>query len=99
MAVYSERYKYVFFAVPNTASKAVAKTLREKLDGVTLPDRKLVAEGERRHHATPSQLVRNGCLTQEQLKGLLKFTTIRNPFDAMVSKYVKHCELIPAEGL
>lgn len=94
MAVYSDRYKYIFFANPNTASKAIAKTLREKLDGVQIPEEE-VRDGDtrlvRRHHATYTQLVSAGLMTEEKLAGLFKFTCVRNPFDQMVSKYVKHC--------
>lgn len=94
MAVYSDRYKYIFFANPNTASKAIAKTLREKLEGRQIPEKE-VRDGDtrlvRRHHATYTQLVSAGLMTEEKLAGLFKFTCVRNPFDQMVSKYVKHC--------
>ena len=33
MAVFSDKFNYIFFANPNTASKAIAKTLKDKLDG------------------------------------------------------------------
>ena len=32
VAVYSSRFKYIFFANPQTASKAIAKTLTKSLD-------------------------------------------------------------------
>ena len=94
MAVYSDRYKFIFFANPNTAIKAIAKTLREKLEGRPIPEKE-VRDGDnllvRKHHATYTQLVSAGLMTDEKLAGLFKFTCVRNPFDQMVSKYVKHC--------
>lgn len=94
MAVYSEKYRYIFFANPNTASKAIAKTLIEKLEGKPMPDKE-IKDGEqrlvRRHHSTYTQLVNAGLMTEPQLDALFKFTCVRNPFDQMVSKYVKHC--------
>lgn len=95
MAVYSEQHKYIFFANPQTASKAIALTLRQKLGGVSLPDREITRNGKmvaRAHHTTYSQIVDAGLLTEEQLSKLFKFTCVRNPFDQLVSKYIKHCD-------
>lgn len=96
MAVYSPKLNYIFFANPNTASKAIAKTLKAKLEGQRIPDGEVRDPKTnkvlvRAHHCTHQQLVSAGLLTEEQLKGLFKFTGVRNPFDQMVSKYVKHC--------
>ncbi|HSI60263.1 MAG TPA: sulfotransferase family 2 domain-containing protein [Ideonella sp.] len=95
MAVYSEQHKYIFFANPQTASKAIARTLRERLGGESIPDREITRNGKivaRRHHSTYSQLIDAELLTAAQLESLFKFTCVRNPFDQMVSKYLKHCE-------
>lgn len=94
MAVYSDQYNYIFFANPNTASKAIAKTLKEKLDGKRIPGPKADtgAVKVRPHHCTYTQLVDSGLMTAEKLEGLFKFTGVRNPYDQMVSKYVKHCQ-------
>lgn len=95
MAVYSEQYKYIFFANPQTASKAIAKTLREKLAGRALPERELTRNGKlvaRVHHTTYAQIVDAGLLSEEQLAELYKVTCIRNPFDQLVSKYLKYCD-------
>lgn len=94
MAIYSERYNYVFFANPQTASKAVALTLCEKLSGRRLPEKEVTRNGRvvaRQHHTTYSQMLDAGLLTESQLEGAFKFTCVRNPFDQMVSKYIKHC--------
>lgn len=93
MAVYSEQHKYIFFANPQTASKAIALTLRQKLGGESLPDREITRNGKivaRRHHSTYSQLIDAELLTAAQMDALYKFTCVRNPYDQMVSKYLKH---------
>lgn len=95
MAVYSADYKYIFFANPQTASKAIAKTLREKLGGKPLPERELTRNGHlvaRLHHTSYGQILEAGLLTEAQLEALYKVTCIRNPFDQLVSKYIKYCD-------
>lgn len=94
MAVYSDQHHYIFFANPQTASKAIALTLRQKLDGKALPDHEITRNGKllaRMHHTTYSQILAAGLLSREQLENLFKFTCVRNPFDQLVSKYIKHC--------
>lgn len=94
MAVYSEQHRYIFFANPQTASKAIALTLREKLGGVPLPKHEIMRNGKvvaRMHHTTYSQVLATDLLSEEQLEQLFKFTCVRNPFDQLVSKYIKHC--------
>ena len=94
MAVFSDKFNYIFFANPNTASKAIAKTLKEKLDGKRIPGPKADTGPVkvRPHHCTYTQLVDSGLMTAEKLEGLFKFTGVRNPYDQMVSKYIKHCQ-------
>ena len=95
MAVYSEQHQYIFFANPQTASKAIALTLRRSLGGVSLPDREITRSGKvvaRVHHTTYSQILAADLLSEEQLAKLFKFTCVRNPFDQLVSKYIKHCD-------
>ena len=92
MAVYSPRYKYIFFANPQTASKAIARTLQEALEGQPMPDREIARQGgavSKKHHATWRQLQEAGLMTREQLDGLFKFTSVRNPYDLLVSRYLK----------
>ena len=92
MAVYSSRYQYIFFANPQTASKAIARTLQESLEGEPVPDREITRAGEviaKKHHATWRQLQEAGLMTREQLDALFKFTSVRNPYDLLVSRYLK----------
>jgi hypothetical protein len=95
VAVYSAQYKYIFFANPQTASKAIAKTLRDKAGGVRMPERELTRNGRavaQVHHTTYAQIIEAGLLTERQLAELHKVTCIRNPFDQLVSKFLKYCE-------
>jgi Sulfotransferase family len=93
MAVYSLKHGYIFFANPQTASKAIARTLREALDGRPMPpDGDVVRGGEviaKKHHASWADLQAAGLMTREQLDGLFKFTCVRNPYDLLVSRYLK----------
>lgn len=92
MAVYSLRYKYIFFANPQTASKSIARTLNEKLDGHPMPEREIRIDGEvivKKHHATWQQLQDFDLMSREQLDELFRFTCVRNPFDLLVSRYLK----------
>jgi len=94
VAVYSEQHQYIFFANPQTASKAIALTLRERLGGVPLPNHEITRNGKvvaRMHHTTYSQLLAAGLMTEAQLERLFKVTCVRNPYDQLVSKYIKHC--------
>lgn len=94
MAVYSEQHQYIFFANPQTASKAISLTLRNKLGGVALPDREITRSGKTvalLHHTTYSQILAAGLLTEAQLEKLFKVTCVRNPYDQLVSKYIKYC--------
>jgi len=92
LAVYSPRHRYIFFANPQTASKAIARTLQEALEGQPIPDREITLGGAlvaKKHHATWRQLQEAGLMTREQLDGLFKFTSVRNPYDLLVSRYLK----------
>lgn len=60
-----------------------------------LPDREITRNGKivaRMHHTTYSQVLAAGLLSEAQLAKLFKFTCVRNPFDQLVSKYIKHCD-------
>lgn len=92
MAVYSRKLGYIFFPNPQTASKAVAKTLREKLQGKQLPQEEVVRDGvtlARRHHTTYEQILAAGLLGRKELDRIVKLTSVRNPYDLMVSRYAK----------
>lgn len=94
VAIYSQRYRYIFFANPQTASKAIAKTLQLELEGQPIPAKGQTAQlpdGEivKKHHATWQQLQDAGLMGREQLDSLFKFSSVRNPYDLLVSRYLK----------
>lgn len=101
MAVYCAPHKLIFFANPQTASKAIALTMRERLGGVNVPPDGSLYDGDRlvvrKHHATYTQLVEAGLMSAAQLDALFKFTCVRNPFDQMASKYLKYVERAEAK--
>lgn len=92
MAVYSAQFKYIFFANPQTASKAVARTLQQSLSGEPIPGKEMRRNPDlqiKKHHITWQGVQDAGLLTREQLDGLFKFTNVRNPYDLLVSRYLK----------
>ena len=95
MPIISQSRGYLFVLSPRTASSAVATgVLIPHLDGSWLPTVEVVDPRSGRvlvaqKHAPLSALLRHGVLTSRQSEALLKFTTVRNPFDSMVSLFVK----------
>jgi len=92
MAVYSAARNYLFLASPQTGSKAIAKTLLEKLDGEQIPGKGILRNGKvvlSKHHTTTKMLIHHQLLTAAQVQQAFKFCGVRNPFDLMVSRYEK----------
>ncbi|HSI50715.1 MAG TPA: sulfotransferase family 2 domain-containing protein [Ideonella sp.] len=92
MAVYSAKRNYLFLASPQTGSKAIAKTLLEKLDGEQIPSQGILRNGKivlSKHHTTTKMLVHHKLLTEAQVQQAFKFCGVRNPFDLLVSRYEK----------
>ena len=75
--VISERYKYLFIQVPQTACSAIAKELVENYQGALIL----------RKHSNYWDF--NRIATEEQ-KQYFIFCGVRNPLDSVVSTYVKH---------
>ena len=101
MAVFSRKHNYLFLASPQTGSKAINKTLLEQLEGEQVPPSDVRKNGKvvaNKHHTTIKMLVNAGLLTREQIDGAFKFTGVRNPFDLLVSRYMKLRGRFAAEG-
>jgi len=91
MAVISWRYSYLFIQAPNTACTATAAALTVNCDGEKCPPRSILnpdgSVGVTEKHCTISDLTGHDVLSQAQLADLFKFTTVRNPFDILVSRW------------
>ena len=89
----SFEHGYLFIQVPRTASTALAKgVLEPHLGGERLPPAHVI-DGEGRivvnaKHAALADLLAHGVLDEPARRQLLVFTTVRNPFDHLVSEHL-----------
>jgi hypothetical protein len=94
MAIICREAGLLFIMAPRTASRAVGRVLREELGGEFLPASDVLGDGGtlavRHKHTTLDELERHGLLPPEDRAKLIVFTTIRNPFDSLVSLYVSN---------
>lgn len=93
MAVLSDSLGYLFILAPRTGCTALSVHLVKNLEGQWFPpeDAKdgtgtVVAE---RKHSKVADLRRAGLLSDDRLRELFVFTSVRNPFDSLVSLYTK----------
>lgn len=101
MAVFSVEFSYIFFANPQTASKAIARTLERELGGKPLHRR--ISNDQRStlkklHHLTYPLVVENELLPRRKLDRMVRVTGVRNPYDLMVSRYLKHRDRFTQEA-
>jgi hypothetical protein len=93
MAVICREHKLLFIMTPRTACTAVADLLLTHYGGEYLPAHDVLdARGRislQKKHSTLSDLLANGLLTMKDAGSLLKFAAVRNPFDSLVSLYIK----------
>ena len=93
MAIICRKYNLLFIMTPRTACTAVGSMLLKNLGGEFIPAEDIVDNNNffivQRKHCTMADLVNNGIIEQPQADKLFKFTTIRNPFDNLVSRYEK----------
>lgn len=100
MAVFCERFQYVFFVNPLTGSQAITRTLMEQVHGELMPPEDVVRRGKvlaRRQNTTPKMLLTAELLSESEFKALLKFTVVRNPFDMLVARYLKQGGMRPGD--
>jgi Sulfotransferase family len=78
---------------PRTACTAIGELLCYYYGGEFLPAKDLVGSDGRisvqQKHSTLQELVENKVLPSEEAKSLLKVAAVRNPFDTLVSLYLK----------
>jgi hypothetical protein len=93
MAVVSHEHGFLFVMAPRTGSTALGTLLCEQLGGSWVPPEDILDdEGMilvQRKHSTVAHLVDNGIVPRERARELFKFTAVRNPFDSLVSLWVK----------
>jgi hypothetical protein len=104
VAIISRELGYLFIHVPRTGGTALTQgVLVPHLKGEQLPRMRVevkVRKGQFRlvrQHITKRQLLDCGLLRPEEAAELLTFATIRNPFDVMVSAYVKKRDVVAEE--
>lgn len=93
MAILCRKYGLLFIMTPRTACTAVGELLLAHYGGEYLPAEDILDTDGRiriqQKHSTLSELLENTLLTREEADSYLKFATVRNPFDSLVSLYVK----------
>ncbi len=90
MAVLSTTRGYLFLMAPRTACTATGRALTAHGEGELFPGADFPLPGGQTadgKHASLDELIAGGKLTVEEAGKLLVFTTVRNPFDAMVTSY------------
>lgn len=94
MAIISRERGYLFLMAPRTGCTAIGeRVLIAELDGAYFPNadvldaRGLVVAAKK--HSTLADLRRATLLTDAEAQSLVVFTAVRNPFDSLVSQYVK----------
>jgi hypothetical protein len=93
MAILCPKYRLLFIMTPRTACTAIGELLRKEFGGEFIPGEDILDSHGRisvgRKHKTLSQLIQHGLLTQRESESLLKVAAVRNPFDSLVSVYLK----------
>jgi hypothetical protein len=78
---------------PRTACTAIGEVLCEHFGGEYLPAEDICAPDGRilvqQKHGNLEELLRFGILKKTEAESLLKFCSVRNPFDSLVSLYIK----------
>ena len=93
MAIISRAHGLLFIMTPRTGCTAIGDLLCDKLEGEYLPTTDIVDPGGLiivgHKHNSVHELLEHGLLTPKEKAGLFTFTAVRNPFDSLVSLYVK----------
>ena len=93
MAILCRKYSLLFIMTPRTACTAIGELLCKQFGGEFIPSNDILdSHGRvsvRRKHSTLSDLIQHGLLTGTESESLLKVAAVRNPFDSLVSLYLK----------
>lgn len=93
MAIVCRSYGLIYLMAPRTACTALGEALQAKLSGELVPEKDILDENgnflvHRKHHSL-REMSRLQLLPEADIQSFFKFTCIRNPFDSLVSDYVK----------
>lgn len=93
MAVISKRLGYLFIMAPRTACTTIGLELIRHFDGEWFPAEDVLSNSGvlivPRKHSTVPQLLGAGIVDEAELAAKTVFTTVRNPFDSLVSLWHK----------
>jgi hypothetical protein len=93
MAILCPKYGLLFIMTPRTACTAIGQLLCKQFGGEFIPGKDILDSHGRiavqRKHSTLSELIQHGLLTATESESLLKVAAVRNPFDSLVSVYLK----------
>jgi Sulfotransferase family len=93
MAIICREHGLLFIMTPRTACTAVGELLLTHYGGEYLPAEDVLDKNGRiciqQKHSTLFELLENHLLSREDAAKLLKFAAVRNPFDSLVSLYLK----------
>lgn len=90
MAIICGKHKLLFVMVPGTGCSSIGKVLQEKFGGELIPPKRFCKDGKvlvDNKHSSIRKLVKYGYISRIELSLYLKFATIRNPFDILVTRY------------
>ena len=90
MATICRKHKLLFIMVPGTGCSSIGRVLRKKFGGEFIPKVPLCQNGRLvldHKHNSIRELVKYGYLSRVELSIYLKFGTVRNPFDSLVTEY------------
>jgi hypothetical protein len=96
MAIHCRNPGLLFVQAPRTGCTAIEQLLIERFGGEPLPKENILdANGFvriQRKHCTIAQLLREGLIPRDYQQRFLTVTTVRNPYDSLVSLYIKKRE-------
>ena len=100
MAILCPNYRLLFIQAPRTGCTAVEKLLLERFGGESLPSADVLdADGfirVGRKHCSIRQLLAEGLIPSAYERQFTTVVTVRNPYDSLVSLYVKKRETYQA---